>query len=163
MTTKYPVDSTYHPCCRAIGTHGPDCGNAVTVTHHTRAGADGKRIYCPECGHATRVQHFSWSALKCQGCGAFPEKLDWLLASTRNRLTTAIDALIDARNVAYKAQQRYSDTPAGVGAESLGRLGRVTQQEVSDALYEATYELVNRIDNLIGRAEFQNLQNEVTA
>lgn len=22
-----PVDSTYHPCCHAIGTHGQDCGN----------------------------------------------------------------------------------------------------------------------------------------
>lgn len=78
-------------------------------------------------------------------------------ADCNRRLTAAVDALIDARNVAYEAQQRYSDTTAGVGAESLGRLGRITQQEVSDALYEATYELVNRIDNLIGRAEFQNL------
>lgn len=23
--TKFPVDSTYYPCCHAIGAHGPDC------------------------------------------------------------------------------------------------------------------------------------------
>jgi len=22
---QHPVDSTYHPCCNAIGRHGPDC------------------------------------------------------------------------------------------------------------------------------------------
>jgi transcription elongation factor Elf1 len=129
----------------------------TNVTNHTRAGANGKRIECPHCGRATTVCHFSWSAMKCQGCGAFPEKLEWLLAPATNRVAAAIDALIDARNVANVAQQRYSDTTAGVGAESLGKLGRATRQEVSDALYEATYELVNRIDNLIGRVEFQNL------
>lgn len=25
----YPVDSTYHPCCRAIGDHGRDCPELV--------------------------------------------------------------------------------------------------------------------------------------
>lgn len=116
------------------------------VTNHTRAGADGKRIYCPECGHATTVCHFSWSALKCQGCGAFPEKLDWLLAPKSNRITAAIDALIDARNVANEAQQKFADAHVSVDPDP-----------VSDAMHEATYELVNRIDNLIGRVEFQNL------
>lgn len=33
-TNPYPVDSTYHPCCNAIGGHGPDCPAAPTVERH---------------------------------------------------------------------------------------------------------------------------------
>lgn len=62
------------------------------VTNHTRAGANGKRIQCPHCGHATTVCHFSWSAMKCDECGEFPEKLEWLIPTESSEgMTTSID------------------------------------------------------------------------
>lgn len=62
------------------------------------------------------------------------------------QLVQRIDALIKARNTAHEAQQRFAD--AHVATEP---------DKVSDALYEATYELVNRIDNLIDSVDWQNL------
>lgn len=73
----------------------------------------------------------------------------------KQRIINCIDSLIKARNEAYNAQQFYADANVGVGAESLGKLGRETRQQVSDALYEATYELIHSIDNLIDSAEFK--------
>jgi ribosomal protein S27E len=63
------------------------------VTNHTRAGSNGKRIQCPHCGRETTVCHFSWSAMKCQGCGEFPEKLEWLVRPDQGPMT--LDATID--------------------------------------------------------------------
>jgi ribosomal protein S27E len=58
----------------------------TNVTNHTRAGAAGKHIQCPECGAASTVYHFAWSAMKCQGCGAYPQKLSWLVSTEQNRV-----------------------------------------------------------------------------
>lgn len=38
------------------------------VTKYTRAGREGRTIYCPECNAPNKVYHFSWSALTCGGC-----------------------------------------------------------------------------------------------
>lgn len=43
------------------------------ITRYTRAGNNGKEIVCP-CGHVTRVYHFAWSGLGCQGCGNMVDK-----------------------------------------------------------------------------------------
>ena len=56
------------------------------VTRYTRAGKDGKFIYCPRCGESKIVYHFSWGALTCRKCDKttadkidFIKKEDWLL------------------------------------------------------------------------------------
>jgi hypothetical protein len=38
------------------------------VNKYTRAGRDGRTIYCPECNAPNTVYHFSWSAITCGGC-----------------------------------------------------------------------------------------------
>jgi len=38
------------------------------VNKHTRAGKNGKTIYCPECNAPNKVYHFNWSAITCGGC-----------------------------------------------------------------------------------------------
>ena len=50
-----------------------------TVTRHTRASQDGKRIYCPHCGSERLVYHFAWAALACPTCGRVVAKTDFLL------------------------------------------------------------------------------------
>jgi len=50
-----------------------------TVNKYTRAGYSGKIIICPECKTESRVYHFSWFALSCQGCKQTIEKLNYLL------------------------------------------------------------------------------------
>jgi hypothetical protein len=57
------------------------------------------------------------------------------------------DAVISARNAAHDAQQEYADITAGVGYESLGKLGLRRRQDAADKLYEATLELIHQIDN----------------
>ena len=49
------------------------------VTRYTRAGRDGKAIYCP-CGKRSKVYHFAWSALKCSGCKRYVDKPAFLLS-----------------------------------------------------------------------------------
>ena len=38
------------------------------VNKYTRAGKEGRTIYCPECNAPNKVYHFSWSAITCGGC-----------------------------------------------------------------------------------------------
>lgn len=63
-----------------------------------------------------------------------------------DHLIRRIDAMIRARNTAHDAQQRFADAHTATELDP-----------VSGALYEATYELVNRIDNLIDSIDWQNL------
>ena len=49
------------------------------VNNHTRAGRDGKQIICPLCDKWTKVFHFSWSALECNGCHSDVEKKAWIV------------------------------------------------------------------------------------
>jgi len=55
------------------------------VNKHTRAGKNGKRIFCPECNRPTKVYHFSWSAITCSSCSQMINKLDWLLKERQFR------------------------------------------------------------------------------
>ena len=52
----------------------------MKVTRYTRAGKEGKYIICPHCTGASRVYHFSWSALYCMYCKKDSEKYDWEVA-----------------------------------------------------------------------------------
>ena len=47
------------------------------VNRYTRAGKNGKQILCPECREWSTVYHFSWSALMCQQCETYVDKLYW--------------------------------------------------------------------------------------
>ena len=40
------------------------------VNRHTRAGRNGRGIWCPHCGHGFPIYGFDWLALVCDGCGA---------------------------------------------------------------------------------------------
>ena len=51
----------------------------MNVTKSTRASKQGKLIICPQCNSHARVFHFSWSALWCQTCDTYVNKLDWRL------------------------------------------------------------------------------------
>lgn len=55
------------------------------VNSHTRAGAHGAEIECPECNCQVIVFHFSWSALVCVGCGAEVEKTNWIQVKRGNK------------------------------------------------------------------------------
>jgi len=51
------------------------------VTRYTRAGGDGRLIYCPHCGYSRRVYNFSWAAMRCgiKKCGKLNYKGTWLI------------------------------------------------------------------------------------
>jgi hypothetical protein len=51
------------------------CGK---VDRWTRAGNQGKEIYCPNCTSETHVYHFAWSELMCRNCKEAVEKYRWL-------------------------------------------------------------------------------------
>jgi hypothetical protein len=57
---------------------GSELKKFTQVPKWTHAGRKGKTIYCPECGGATHVHNFAWSALKCSHCEADVEKYHWL-------------------------------------------------------------------------------------
>ena len=53
--------------------------NMSKVNRDTRAGANGKAIQCPTCGHHSVVYHFAWGAITCQGCKTMVDKQDFLV------------------------------------------------------------------------------------
>ena len=50
----------------------------MTVTKHTRAGQNGKKIICTHCGTMNTVYHFSWAAITCGGCDRMVNKENFL-------------------------------------------------------------------------------------
>ena len=46
----------------------------VNVNRDTRAGKNGRIIYCPKCNKGLKVYHFSWSSITCIECGKKSEK-----------------------------------------------------------------------------------------
>jgi DNA-directed RNA polymerase subunit RPC12/RpoP len=55
------------------------CWDEAKVNRHTRAGAEGKNIFCPHCRSVSKVYHFAWSALGCSHCKNCIDKTDWLI------------------------------------------------------------------------------------
>ena len=47
------------------------------VNQHTRAGKNGKEIYCSYCNDKWTARHFSWIAFKCNKCNKFVDKYEW--------------------------------------------------------------------------------------
>lgn len=48
MTTRHPVDSTYHPCCKAIGGHSQQCGSTAEHTATVRRSLSS-HLWMPPC------------------------------------------------------------------------------------------------------------------
>lgn len=48
-----------------------------TVNGRTRAGLNGRVIFCPHCGEPVRVFHFAWAGLTCKLCAVMVKKTDW--------------------------------------------------------------------------------------
>lgn len=69
-----------------------------------------------------------------------------MMAIRNDLLLQRIEAMIDARCVAGATRQRFADAHLSTEPD-----------EISDALYEATNELCNRIDNVLDSIEWQNL------
>jgi ribosomal protein S27E len=49
------------------------------VGPHTRAGAHGRVIMCPECRSKLTVYHFAWPWLSCRSCHQEIDKSQWLI------------------------------------------------------------------------------------
>jgi hypothetical protein len=49
------------------------------VNKYTRAGKEGRTIYCSECNAPNKVYHFSWSALTCGGCKQMIDKYNFCI------------------------------------------------------------------------------------
>jgi len=47
------------------------------VNKFTRAGKNGKTIYCYKCDNQTIVYHFAWYSLKCEKCKKMIDKNNW--------------------------------------------------------------------------------------
>jgi len=52
------------------------------VDSKTRAGKNGREIYCPDCNTKIIVFHFSWTGMECQQCKGAIEKSEWLTEET---------------------------------------------------------------------------------
>jgi hypothetical protein len=56
------------------------------VTKHSRVGKNkntlafkpARWIACPACGYAHGVGHFAWASLRCNECGFYSKKCDWI-------------------------------------------------------------------------------------
>ena len=51
----------------------------ATVNRYTRAGRNGRVIYCRKCGEGRRMYHFSWFAIMCRKCDEERSKYTWLI------------------------------------------------------------------------------------
>lgn len=51
------------------------------VSNTTRAGRNGKLIFCPHCFNSYKVYHFAWSCFRCpiEECDKLNEKNEWLV------------------------------------------------------------------------------------
>jgi hypothetical protein len=111
MTTtenRHPVDSTYHPCCNAIGRHGRDCKTEVPLP----AGADfGDNWETTDGSSHTRV------------------------VSTPNRYVTDSELLIWADAVQGQ-DGRISDPAARIDISSLEQLNGDQARELASHLLE---------------------------
>jgi len=53
------------------------------VNRYTKAGANGKEIFCPTCNTKVIVYHFSWGAITCPTCNVLVDKENWETMSTQ--------------------------------------------------------------------------------
>ena len=60
-------------------------GCLVMVTARTRAGRNGRRIFCARCSLSELVYHFKWSGLSCMGCEEIVPRDEWVTAAPKSR------------------------------------------------------------------------------
>ena len=49
------------------------------VNRYTRAGYNGKILFCPECKEEARVYHFAWCGMQCSQCKKMIDKNNWFI------------------------------------------------------------------------------------
>lgn len=70
------------------------------VDKNTRAGKEGRTIYCPECNTPNKVYHFSWSAITCGGCKQMIDKYHFSVISRQYRSNQGRDPRKERRIMA---------------------------------------------------------------
>jgi hypothetical protein len=81
-------------------------GHDNTVSKHTRAGKEGKNIFCPVCEWSVRVYNFAWSALVCHGCGLDIQKGEFLLSKSAK----STDIFFSSPTSEYQRQYNKTET-----------------------------------------------------
>lgn len=59
----------------------PDTRGCVRVSSRTRAGRDGRLVFCPHCGAGRRWFHFNHDGGRCEDCGLDIPKREWWTAA----------------------------------------------------------------------------------
>ena len=88
------------------------------VTTKTRAGKNGRQIYCPKCNRRTGVGHFSWSSLHCDGCGQDVKKTEWLTEETPAEILGKKGGQVKSE-VKTKAVRENASKPRGKWATAI--------------------------------------------
>lgn len=81
------------------------------VTNHTRAGKNGKEIFCPKCGGNHIVYHFAWCAITCQTCEAMVDKLDWYLDGWKIEVDQKLKTTDDDLHFTLRFNPSENDEP----------------------------------------------------
>jgi len=108
-----------------------------TVNKHTRAGRDGKVIFCPNCMAVKRVYHFAWSALMCNPCNSEVQKGEFLLAPQALENEIAFETIVVSNMkqlieelsgaVAHLSDMRITNEDTGLIEQSRGLYGSIVR------------------------------------
>jgi hypothetical protein len=55
----------------------PDTTGLVRCSSRTRAGADGRAVWCPHCGKGSRFYNFMFGGVGCGGCYEMVDRDQW--------------------------------------------------------------------------------------
>ena len=108
-----------------------------TVNRHTRAGRDGKEIFCPNCMAVKRVYHFAWSALMCNPCNSEVQKGEFLLAPQALENEVAFETMVVSNMkqlieelsgaVAHLSDMGITNEDTGLIEQSRGLYGSIVR------------------------------------
>jgi len=49
------------------------------VNRYTKAGYNGRILFCPNCKEEATVYHFAWWGMSCEKCKNMFQKSDWII------------------------------------------------------------------------------------
>lgn len=122
------------------------------VTGRTRAGQDGKVIFCPICDHPERVYNFSWSAMQCSNCKNAVEKFEWFVMSKANnsrKPTASDDSKKPIANVASNDKKKpMADNGTSIDDRtSIDDLPSVVRREIFRTIPAQNIEIWPKVSN----------------
>ena len=107
------------------------------VNKHTRAGRDGKKIFCPNCMAMRRVYSFAWSALMCNFCNSEVQKGEFLLAPQALENEVAFETMVVSNMkqlieelsgaVAHLSDMGITNEDTGLIEQSRGLYGSIVR------------------------------------